>query len=190
MKALFLDIEQRVREYFPEILFFNMYNGQESMPNTDGDYSFQFPALFVEITPVSWRTLQSNMQDAIISLNMHLMHLKLNDIDGYMERNLEVLDLQDKLNSVFHLWQPENSSMWVRVSEVYDHDHGNVYHLVVNYQFNYNQTIARLQPLSLATPPIAIELQIENETNLNREVLISEDYRVLEGEGNETLIEG
>lgn len=190
MKQLFLDIEARKNQYLPEILFFNMYNGQDSMPNSEGEYAFNFPALFVEFEPTQWRTMQTNKQDSIVSLNLHLMHLKLNDLDGYMERNLEVLDLRAKVNSAFHKWQPSNSAVWVRTQEQYDHSHSNVYHLIINYQFNYNEVIEPIIPIQRVTPPISLGLNITKDIVLNRPILITEDFKTLLNEDDKSILNG
>lgn len=118
--------------------YYNVWDNQIDDMISGKSYSFNLPAVFVEIIFGEGVTLGhgfTSYPDTLI--NFHIAHELLNDGD-FMERNLDVFDYRDKIKKKFNL----NKSVCflsrlLHVGDKLDYKHGNVYKYIISFKTNF-----------------------------------------------------
>lgn len=164
MKQLFLDIETHINGMDgTPFKFVQVYNGQFEDFQEGKNYDFPKPAVLVEFIndqPIQTLGNRTQIYDPLM-VRLHIVHEMFNADGGKMERNLEVMDLGDKLFNRFHLFEPNGAVAFTRTNESRDYNHTNIYHFIQDYITNYiqqmdNDDITKAPPIALTidvTPP-------------------------------------
>ena len=121
------------------IKFQRMWNDQLNLDETQEQYSFPMPAVFVEfLNDQEIKQLGDGLQlyDNLI-VRLHILHMELDAADGTMEQNLNVFDFMQEVYKKMQRFEPAQAAAFVRVSEARDYLHGNVYHGIQDYKTNY-----------------------------------------------------
>jgi hypothetical protein len=155
LRAIYNNIELKL-ETVSEIKHIHTWNNQFAdilADNNATDVTIPFPAVFMEVIVNEIETESGGNQLWNCNLNLHVAHVFYHDGHEF-EQNWEVFDLVDTLHTYFHGWQPTGCSALVEIGLVQDHSHGNLYHFIMGYKFNYinnwNQhTILSPTPLTL-----------------------------------------
>ena len=101
------------------------------------DISIPFPACFIEVTvdKIEEQSCMNQLWDC--TLNLHIAHQLYNAQDGEFEQNWEVFDLVDKVHTSFQGFHPTEFGVFIDQGLKQDYDHGNLYHFINTYKFNY-----------------------------------------------------
>lgn len=163
MRSLLEDIIAKVRTDLPQFKFVGIYNQQEEEMKAEKNqyYDVQKPALFIEvIDDTVIQQLGGGLQiyDPLL-IRLHVVHEQFDAIDGTMEQNLDVYDLKQDVYLAFDRWEPNGSSMWVRMSEKRDHNHTNIYVFLQDWQTTFVDNSAK-RPSAVTTPPTNLQIDI------------------------------
>jgi hypothetical protein len=124
------------------IKYANVWNNQleKTQEQENHMYLFDFPAVFVEITDTDdiqqlGNDLSSQNPQIYndITVRLHILDKKLNDNNGGMDRNIDVLKLTNKIQQAFNKKQFKGSSILMRIAERQDFEHKNIYHFEQDY---------------------------------------------------------
>jgi hypothetical protein len=130
MKSLFLAIQSRILQEVPEITYVRIFNNQfENVTVKNSTYDFPMPCVFVEFENANEPKQLGGGFQLYEPLNV-ILHLGVNELDsatGYLDQNLNVFDLKDKLYKAMQKFEPNKASIFIRTSEEQDYDHTNIY---------------------------------------------------------------
>jgi hypothetical protein len=159
IKDPLIDILNRVKSQLPLFQTVRVWNNQTDHER-EGEYvAYGKPACFVEVlTDVQWEPLGEGYSTADIGIKFHLVHEYYDDQGGNFEQDLVIFDLRDQAIAVFNLYKPPGCGHLMKVNEVQDFDHDNVYHYIVEFVCSFvdNKGAKTYQE---TTPPTAAEIQ-------------------------------
>ena len=157
LSQLYTDVRTRLLSQVdggghPYIKFCQVWNNQ--MGGRDADqkdmYAFPLPAVFLEInSPDSIEQLGNGAQLQVLTLRVHIFHEFYNNTDttnGMMEQDLAIFALRDVVYGALQKYEPSGAVAMVRIAEMQDYDHDNVYHFIQEYQTNYIDN-SRVEPI-------------------------------------------
>jgi hypothetical protein len=131
LKQIFLDIENKLKtiknaENEPLFQFFDLWNRQvEFMEQESG---LLFPACFIEFLPISWKNQSQKVQDADLSIRLHIVTEWFADTfdktpENIRQKSLEMLDLENRVFKALQHFTPTNCNGFMRTQTVINHDH-------------------------------------------------------------------
>lgn len=142
-----------------------MWNNQvEKLKQTDEEgnplYPINLPGIFLEIeAPTDIQQLGNGVQLYDFRFNLHIVDNQADagDEEG-VDQNMAIFDIK---KSVFTLLQGQwvdKFGQFVRVSEIQDYEHNNVYHFIQSYTSNYTDWTMN-QPVNGISygPPINLQ---------------------------------
>ena len=100
------------------------------------DILIPFPACFIEVVVENIETEGVGSQLWNCNVKLHIAHQLYHAGDEY-EQNWDVFDLVDKVHTYFHGYQPYGCGMFIEKGLTQDYKHGNLYHFIIEYKFNY-----------------------------------------------------
>jgi hypothetical protein len=159
IKDPLVDILNRVKSQLPQFQTVRVWNNQTDHEQ-DGDYvAYGKPACFVEVvTDVTWEALLEGFSTADIGVRFHLVHEYYDDQAGNFEQDLVIFDLRDQIIAAFTLYMPPGCGSLMKVNEVQDFDHNNVYHYIVEFVCSFVDSKGT-KTYQETTPPTAAEVQ-------------------------------
>lgn len=159
IKDPLVDIMTRVKTQLPIFQTVRVWNNQTDHEH-DGDYvAYGKPACFVEIlTDVQWEALSQGFSTADIGVKFHLVHEYYDDQAGNFEQDLVIFELRDSIIAAFNLYMPPGCGSLMKVNEVQDFDHDNVYHYIVEFVCSFVDDKG-VKATIVTTPPTAAEVQ-------------------------------
>jgi hypothetical protein len=125
----------------------------------DADYpAFAMPACFVEVlADVQWEQLGEGFSTADIGVKFHLVHVYYDNQVGDFEEDLAIFDLRDKIIAEFTLYMPPGCGSLMKVNEVQDTDHDNVYYYIVEFVCSFVDNTGAKKYIE-TTPPTTPEI--------------------------------
>lgn len=140
MKALIQSILAQLK-LLTAIQFVAVWNNQFAMDEKSDMYTFPYPCAFLEVVAIEYNELGSGVQEADVTIRIHLGHESLDAGDGTMEQNLLVFDLRDQLVENLSYFRPTNGTTsgtnLVKIRESHDYNHTNVYHMSIEFKFGW-----------------------------------------------------
>jgi hypothetical protein len=142
MKELYLAIKARLEAVLLDddnnqiAKFIHIWNNQLSWMAQGKEYSFGFPAIFIEfVNPSEIQYVGNGVQvyDPL-DINVHICHEYYDAADGTMEQNLEVFVLKQKVLAALQKFHCDGSGTFTREGEEQDYDHPNYYHFIQRYR--------------------------------------------------------
>jgi hypothetical protein len=126
----------------------------------DGQYvAYAKPANFVEIlTDVQWGPLGEGYSTADIGVKFHLIHEYMDDQAGNFEQDLAIFDLRDAVIKAFNLYAPPGCGRLMKVNEVQDMDHTNIYHYIIEFVCSFVDSKGAKE-YTQTTPPTTPDIQ-------------------------------
>ena len=109
-------------------------------PGANKDISIPFPAVFIEVVVDSIEEQGSFNQLWNCTLNLHIAHQLYNAMNGEFEQNWDVFDLVDDVHKKIQGYHPTQFNTFIGTGLKQDYDHGNLYHFIQTYKFNYQNT--------------------------------------------------
>ena|ERR1043165_1792845 len=152
------DVMTRIRTELPQFLTVRVWNNQVVMEH-EGEYqAYAKPACFLEIlNDVVWEQLGEGNSGADLAFRFHIVHEYYDDQAGNFEQDLVVFDLRDALIAKFMLYKPVGCGPMTKINEVMDYDHGNIYHMIVDFVAYFTDDKGAKQYIQ-TTPPTALDL--------------------------------
>lgn len=134
----------------PGIAHVAVFNNQVDNIEDGGTYSHSLPAAFPELITSDPGQLCGGYQSHEIELRVHLV----NDIynSGYMDQNMEIFALRDAVVRSFWGFKTPQTGHFLKVDEIQDHNHTNVYHYIITFKFHYIDSTT-VQTQYYTTPP-------------------------------------
>jgi len=147
-KQFYLDIKNRlksVRDENGEQLFkhFDLWNKQVEF--IEQETLFQCPAVFVEFSPMQWKTIGNRVQDAQLTTRLHIVtdwYAQTADYSPTEEQALEFLDVIDRTVAVMQGFTASKTNGWMRSLSITNHDHERYVDNVEEYICNLRDTSA------------------------------------------------
>jgi hypothetical protein len=147
-KQLYLDIKNRlksVQDENGEQLFkhFDLWNRQVEF--IEQETPFQCPAVFVEFSPMQWKTIGNRVQDAQLTTRLHIVtdwYAQTADYSPTEEQALEFLDVIDRTVAVMQGFTASETNGWMRSLSITNHDHERYVDNVEEYICNLRDTSA------------------------------------------------
>lgn len=131
-EPLYTAIKAQIFAQIPECKFVAMWNDQVDRMQEGKDYSFQSPAIFVEL-PDEAQCDQVGGGVRVfdpLPITLHIVDVRLDNMDGTMEQNFEVFTVKQKCYGSFQLFKTPGSSPFNCTSETTDKNHNNIYHFL------------------------------------------------------------
>lgn len=117
-----------------------------------------FPACFVEVlTDVQWEQLGQGYSTADIGVKFHLCHEFYDNMEGDFEEDLAIFDLRDAIIAEFTLYMPPGCGSMMKVNEVQDTDHDNLYYYIVEFVCSFVDNKG-VKERPVTTPPTGAEI--------------------------------
>ena len=97
-------------------------------------YDFPKPAAFVEArTPNPHAPLGGGFSQSDIVFVIHLMHEQFDAGDGTFDQNTDVYDIKAAINAALTNFKPAQCGGLMRIGEMPDTNHNNVYHYQIEF---------------------------------------------------------
>ena len=138
MKELLLNIENLFKQHLNSIIHIDYWN--EQLANIEDEAPFLRPALFVEFGIVQWYRQEKTKKTGTVPV---VFHLVTDNYDIYADRN-DTLDSLDLLGAAENLLDNNvipGSTPFLHQGSETDHNHGNLIHHMLTYQFDYTKCI-------------------------------------------------
>jgi hypothetical protein len=153
----------------PQIKYCNIYNNQYGLEVQGKTYDFLKPAVFIEMQNMSdiqqLGTGKQIYNELVIRL--HVVHEFYNSTDGNgdQEQNLPIFELKQNIYATIDLLVPDGSVGFVRINEIQNYDHENLYIYMQDYRTNFIDG-SRERPIGfiLKTPPTDLITSVTYET--------------------------
>ncbi|MDR1381777.1 MAG: hypothetical protein LBJ47_09920 [Tannerella sp.] len=146
IKQLYLDIKTRLQSVVDAdgnrvFRHFDMWNRQPQF--TQEQTGFDFPAIFVEFTPMVWSTLGNRVQECELNVRLHIVtewHADTADYSPTEQRALEFLDIADRMVCALQNFATPYMNSWMRSRSIIDHDHDTLVNNIEEYRCNLRDT--------------------------------------------------
>jgi hypothetical protein len=106
---------------------------------------------------VQWEALSQGFSTADIGVKFHLVHEYYDDQAGNFEQDLVIFELRDSIIAAFNLYMPPGCGSLMKINEVQDFDHDNVYHYIVEFVCSFVDDKGVKATIE-TTPPTAAEV--------------------------------
>lgn len=123
------------------------------------DSPFECPACFVEFVPIQWETIGNRVQEATVSIKLHLVTqwfgqtAKNSPVQSDM---IDYLDLPDKVLDKLQSLIIDKVGTLTRVESVINHNHEYYLDSVETYQLRVRDLSAEHDPVQVQRPTIKI----------------------------------
>ncbi len=124
------------------VKFVRVWNDQLTLDENQEGYSFDMPAIFVElVNSQEIRQLGDGLQmyDPLF-IRLHICHWQLDAGEEGMEQNLDAIDFKQDVFEVMDGFEPSGATAFVRSTEEMDYQHKGVYHAIQDYKTTYVDT--------------------------------------------------
>lgn len=139
-KQLYLAVIERLKTITngwsePVIQHFDLWN--HNVEFIEQETAFNCPAVFIEFAPISWKNLQGPVQEADITIKLHVV-TRWEDLsaDGSesQEQALELFDLLDSIKKALSGLQGIGFSAFKRIGSDTNHDHEEIVESIESFQ--------------------------------------------------------
>lgn len=128
-KQLYLDIKSRLREVLkadgtPLFHHFDLWNRQVEF--VEQETPFNCPAVFVEFSPLQWRTLGNRVQVAELTVRLHIVtewYAGTAFNSPTESQSLDFLDISDRVAYSLQGFSGPYMNSWMRTQSITNHDH-------------------------------------------------------------------
>jgi hypothetical protein len=162
-KQLYLDVKSRLQEILgadgmPLFRHFDLWNRQVEF--MEQETPFNCPAVFVEFSPMEWRTLGNRVQATEATVRLHIV------TEWYAGTafnspteipSLEFLDIADRAVAALQGFSTPYMGSWMRSRSVTNHDHERYVDNVEEYRCDLRDGSATRE-----YPAVNLELRVKN----------------------------
>lgn len=157
-----LAVLRQITEFKKVTIWNNQYEYIENGEN----YSYPMPCLFVELQNDSCQQLGSGYQGSDLIINLHIAQNVFNGTN--IDENLTIFALRDLVIKKLANFKPATAGQFVKINEMQDFDHTNVYHYQIGYTTHWIDNTAVEEefyttPETTPIDPIVTEVIIVNQ---------------------------
>ena len=150
-KQLYLDIKGKIKAIKDEndeqiIKHFDIWNQQVDF--LEQETPFAYPAMFIEFEPIQWQMLGNRMQQAELTVKIHIVTRWLAQTADYSPTEsdaLDYLDLPDKIFVALQGAAVTASNGFMRTASFINHNHADILDSIEVYKTLINNTLAMPQ---------------------------------------------
>jgi len=147
-KQLYKEIEAALLSILDDndlqlIQYVDLWNNQ--VDDAEESEAFDTPAIFVEFKTIKWRTLGNKAQEGNVTLTLHIVTKKnasTSNDSKFQDKELDALDLPDKIFTKLQNFNPTNSSYMVRTDTDYNNNDKELKDTKEAYEFTIINTLA------------------------------------------------
>jgi hypothetical protein len=143
----------------PLFRHFDLWNRQ--VEYMELETPFACPAVFVEFSPVQWRTLGNRVQDATLTVRLHIVtewYAGTAANSPTEEQALAFLDISDRTVAAMQGFYATDTNTWMRSASITSHDHERYVDSIEEYVCNLRDTSATRHDV-----PVEPALRVKNE---------------------------
>ena len=126
--------------------------------------SFPMPAFFIEVElPQSHTQLGAGYTESDVTFRIHIAQTEYDAQDGTLEENKSIFALRDQVVALLTYYTAPGCCPLMKVREVQDYEHTNVYHYIIDFQASFIDTTggivkpeAIISNLQMGRPEITI----------------------------------
>ena len=161
-KQLYLDINNRlktVQDANGEQLFKHVDLWNRQVEFIEQEAPFACPAVFIEFNPMSWRTQGNRVQDCDLTVRLHIVTERLDEVTGDSPTEEQALAFFDIINQAVAVLQGFSTSYmngWMRTKSITNHDHEQYVDNVEEYTCNLRDVPAVKKGFVVAKPNLNI----------------------------------
>lgn len=141
-KQLYLAVIQRLKTIThpdgePVLKHFDLWN--QNIAFIEQESIFAMPAVFIEFTPVSWKSLGGGVQTANIVFHLHIITAtpgSAADGSTFQPDALQLFDLLDDVNRTLSGFRGEHFRQLQRVSSQTNHNHEELIESIETFSVN------------------------------------------------------
>lgn len=161
LKDAILSIKTKLQT-LTDLQFVAIWNNQLSQTQDGQIYDFPKPAAFIEARiPNSFLPLGQGYSQSDITFAIHIVHEQFDAGNGNYEQNTDVYDLKRKIMYLLTNWQPAQCGKLMKIAEVQDYEHNNLYHYIIEFLTGLIDNDADAsQGDAVTTPPTTLNLTI------------------------------
>lgn len=138
MKQLLLNIENLFKQHLNDFIHVDYWN--EQLANLEQENPFLRPAVFIEFGVVQWIRQGKVKKTGIVPV---VFHLVTDNYDIYSDREdmTDSLDLLERSENLLDNVTVPGTTPFLHQGTETDHNHGNLIHHTLSYQFEYTKCI-------------------------------------------------
>lgn len=114
-----------------------VYNQQVERMIRGSGYSFETPALFVEVNEENEEALGDGITASDLMIKFHIVMEQLDSSDGNLDQNMDIFQYRNAIKSSFSMFKLAQGGIFNWLNEDEDYDHGNIYHYILGYKCYY-----------------------------------------------------
>lgn len=98
-KSIYKLVEKVITEKLPQVKYFGLYRNQ--FFNSSGDREIPYPAVLLEIKPITFNQQLFYNQDSIVNITLHIGMNIVNNIergDKMLDNSLSIIELMDDIH--------------------------------------------------------------------------------------------
>lgn len=144
-KATFTAIKTQILTYCADFVkHVGVWNEQVAnlLAEENMEYPWPLDAVFIEFPEGAESTDIGNYQQLFeqYDITLHILSFKLTETDGQMEENFDAFVTKKELYKALQFFRFPGSGPMNRISDIPDHDHGNLYHFKQVYRTSWLDT--------------------------------------------------
>jgi hypothetical protein len=117
--------------------FVRIWNNQLDQLEDGSTYAFPFPNAFVEVlTPANYLPLGGGYSIGEVTVRIHIGQIEYDAGGGLMEQNTSVFLLRNAVIVALNNFQPTGGSSLMKIAELQDFEHNNLYHYQIDFKGN------------------------------------------------------
>lgn len=115
--------------------YVRIWNNQLAQLEDGQTYAYPFPNAFVEVLqPANYLPLGGGYSISDVTVRIHIGHEQYDAGGGLFEQNTDVFNLRNFIISRLNGFQPTGGSSLMKVAELQDFEHTNVYHYQIDFK--------------------------------------------------------
>lgn len=126
-------------ELFKNVAIWNDQIAQ-SFGESGTNYNLLSPSAFVEVNTDNSDFLGIGFTSCDLNVDIHIVNVQLDAIDGTLDQDLEVFNLRDNTKIWLNLFTPTNCNDLMYVTERQDFAHDNVYHYIISFKTRFTDS--------------------------------------------------
>lgn len=162
IKQLFKDVREKTlsirdAQNDPVVKYFDLWNRQ--LDFLENESPAEYPAVYLELEPISWKTLGLKKQEGVLNFRLHIVTPWLGQTystapDDTSDEQLSYLDIPGIIYKEFQGTSINNTGSIVRIDTIFDHNHEGYIETIEVYQCAIQDTQAMQQPIAMQISPI------------------------------------
>lgn len=151
--------------------FTQVWNNQLDHLKRSDDYNYSLPCVLIEMRTDNFEQLGAGYQAVDMFIRFHIIQDFYNGDN--MSENLSIFQLRKHIVEEFSLFKMDKCGSLVKVNEIQDYDHTNLYHYIVEYKTQWiDDTYAATS--SLIPMPSGIDIVFATGSFIDTDLIIGQ----------------